>query len=68
MRYLGKVLKAVDEHPKATENMSIHLMQMQGEYKHVKTLLEREIYVRSVKHVINRMIKEERGESDLHLA
>ena len=48
--------------------MSIHLMQMQGEYKHVKTLLEREIFIRSAKHVINRLIKEERGESDLHLA
>ena len=48
--------------------MSIHLLQMKGEYKHVKTLLEREIFLRCAKHVINRIIKEERGETDLHLA
>lgn len=68
MRYLGKVLAGLDDHPKAQENMSIHLMQMQGDYKHLKTLLEREVFLRSTKHVINRIIKEERGETDLHLA
>ena len=41
---------------------------MLGDYKHVKVLLEREIYLRSAKHVINKIIKEERGETDLHLA
>ena len=44
------------------------MLQMQGEYRHLKTLLEREIFLRSAKHVINRIIKEERGESDLHLS
>ena len=68
MRYLGKVLAEIDEHPKGADNMSIHLLQMLGDYKHVKILLEREIFVRSAKHVVNRVIKEERGESDLHLA
>mmetsp|Transcript_1191 Transcript_1191/g.1575 ORF Transcript_1191/g.1575 Transcript_1191/m.1575 type:complete len:114 (-) Transcript_1191:2004-2345(-) len=68
MRYLGKVLAAVDAHPEAQENMNIHLLQMMGDYKHVKTLLEREIFLRSAKHVIGRILKEERGESDLHLA
>ena len=48
--------------------MTIHQMQMQGDYKHLKTLLEREIFLRSAKHVINRIIKEERGDTDLHLA
>ena len=41
---------------------------MQGDYKHIKTMLEREIYLRSAKHVINRIIKEEKGDTDLHLA
>ena len=68
MRYLGKVYSVLDEHPRREENMSIHMLQMQGEYRHLKTLLEREIFLRSAKHVINRIIKEERGESDLHLS
>jgi hypothetical protein len=41
---------------------------MMGEYKHIKVLLEREIFLRCAKHVINRIIKEEKGESDLHLS
>jgi len=68
MRYLGKVLSELGQHPKPQENMSIHLLQMQGEYKHVRTLLERDIFLRCVKHVVNRIIREEKGESDLHLA
>lgn len=68
MRYLGKVLAAIGDHPKQQENMNIHLLQMMGDYKHLQTLLEREIYLRSTKHVISRILKEERGESDLHLA
>lgn len=48
--------------------MNIHLLQMMGDYKHLQTLLERDIYLRSTKHVISRILKEERGESDLHLA
>ena len=41
---------------------------MMGDYSHIKLLLEREIYLRCVKHVVNRIIKEERGDSDLHLS
>ena len=48
--------------------MNVHLLQMQGEYRHIRTLLEREVFLRCAKHVINRIIKEERGDSDLHLA
>jgi len=68
MRYLGAVLAAMDKHPEATESKSIHILLMMGDYKHVKTLLEREIFLRSAKHVINRILKEGKGESDLHLA
>ena len=41
---------------------------MMGDYKHIKILLEKEVVVRSAKHVFNRILKEERGESDLFLA
>ena len=68
MRYLGAVLAAMDKHPETTESKSIHILLMMGDYKHVKTLLEREIFLRSAKHVINRILKEGKGESDLHLA
>lgn len=41
---------------------------MNGDFKHIKTILEREVLMRSAKHVFNRIIKEESGESELHLA
>jgi hypothetical protein len=34
----------------------------------LKTLLEKEVLLRSAKHVFNRILKEEKGESDLYLA
>lgn len=69
MRYLGKVLAAIDEHPKLADGeKTFQQLQMQGSFKHVKALLERDIFVRSAKHVVNRIIKEEKGESDLHLS
>ena len=68
MRYLGKILQQMDQYPVPPENTNIHFLQMQGDYKHIKTMLEREIYLRSAKHVINRIIKEEKGDTDLHLA
>lgn len=68
MRYLGKVFKGLEDFPKQSENMNIHLIQMMGEYKHIRVLLERDVYLRSAKHVVNKIIKEERGDSDLHLS
>lgn len=41
---------------------------MMGSFKHIKVMLEREIFLRSAKHVVNRVIKEEKGETDLHLS
>ena len=46
----------------------MQVLQMQGEYKHLKVSLEREVVMRSAKHVINRLLKEDKGESDLFLA
>jgi hypothetical protein len=39
-----------------------------GKFKHIKAMLEKEIYFRSVKHVFNRILREESGETDLLFA
>ena len=39
---------------------------MDGDFKHLKTILEREIIMRSAKHVFNRILREESGDSELH--
>lgn len=68
MRYLGQVYSKLGSFPKVQENMNIHLLQMMGDYKHIKTLLEREIFLRSAKHVISKILAEDCGDSDIHLA
>ena len=83
MRYLGKVMEMLDQvlmydkqtnrtvmksEVKENEQASIGQLQMMGEFKHIKALLEKEVVVRCAKHVFNRILKEERGESDLFLA
>jgi hypothetical protein len=39
-----------------------------GKFNHIKAMLEKEIYFRSVKHVFNRILREESGETDLLFA
>lgn len=83
MRYLGQVLKDLDEvlyidkqtnktvtktSIESEEQPSFQAVSMMGDFKHLKTLLEKEIVLRSAKHVFNRILKEEKGESDLFLA
>ena len=34
----------------------------------MKALIEREVFLRSAKHVLNNVIKEQAGETDLHMA
>ena len=68
MRYLGKVYAAMDSLPEASDKMNVHQLQMMGDYKHVKNLIEREIFLRCAKHVVNKIIQKERGETDLNLA
>lgn len=83
MRYLGKVLQSLDEilyFEKSTnttvtrkstekdETPNMLALQTSGDFKHLRTLLEKEIVLRSAKHVFNRILKEEKGESDLYLA
>ena len=69
MRYLGKVIEKLPEVKENTEKYKgIAHLDMNGDFKHVKTVLEREIVLRCAKHVFNRIIKDESGESELHLA
>jgi len=39
---------------------------MNGTFAHIKMILEREIVLRCAKHVLNRVLKEDSGESELH--
>jgi hypothetical protein len=62
MRYLGEIHNRLCQ-PQSNEND----LKMRGEPQHLKSLIEREILLRSAKHVFNRIIKEESGTSSLHL-
>ena len=63
MRYLGKalaLLQAKDQKPATV----LH----QGKFKHIRSLFEREIFLRSIKHVFNRILRDESGGTDLLLS
>ena len=62
MRYLGQVYARLSQTP--TNDSDV---KMRGEPKHLKAIVEREILLRSAKHVFNRILKDEIGESNLHL-
>jgi len=40
----------------------------QGSFKHLKHMFERDIFLRSLKHVFNRIIRDECGGTDLLLS
>ena len=69
MRYLGKVIEKL---PDVKENVdkfkALKDLKMNGDFNHIKTILEREVLMRSAKHVFNRILKEDIGEGELHLA
>ena len=69
MRYLGKVIEKL---PEVEEDLMRYKgtqgIKMKGDFKHVKTILEREVLMRSAKHVFNRILREESGDSELHQA
>jgi hypothetical protein len=62
MRYLGQVHARLSQTP--TNDSDV---KMRGEPKHLKAIVEREILLRSAKHVFNRLLKDESGVSNLHL-
>ena len=41
---------------------------MKGEFKHIKSMLEREVVLRSAKHVFNQILREESGDTQLYTA
>lgn len=73
MRYLGKVLKTVQAQKKTLnlkegEQISEEeKLYFTGEFTHLKQILEKEIVLRSAKHVINGMLKEH-CDTDLYLS
>ena len=67
MRYLGQVIKALSTVKEDTQKYKAsNEVKMDGEFRHLKTNLEREIFMRSAKHVFNKILREESGESELH--
>ena len=67
MRYLGQVIEALPKVKEDTQKYKVlSELKMDGDFKHLKTILEREIIMRSAKHVFNRILREESGDSELH--
>lgn len=67
MRYLGLALRRAGksvETSKESKPTYANIAQA-GKFKHICAMLEREIFLRSVKHVFNRVLREESGETDL---
>jgi hypothetical protein len=65
MRYLGQLITLLNAQPAVDKKDESAKLNTQGKFKHVKTLLEREVFVRCAKHVFMRILREESGESDL---
>ena len=69
MRYLGKVIERLPQVEESSEKYKgIVEVKQNGDFKHIKTILEREVLMRSAKHVFNRILREESGDCELHLA
>jgi hypothetical protein len=63
MRYLGELYKRLESEPSDEQEK-----KLRGDNRHLKTIVEREIVLRSAKHVFNEILKEQSGESCIHLA
>lgn len=71
MRYLGLVYKELKTVPKKKEGEAqaeteLQELQNNGDYKHLQTILEKEMFLRSAKHVLS-MIMREQLTSDLYV-
>jgi Translation initiation factor eIF3 subunit 135 len=62
MRYLGAAITQLE----ATKEAKLHLHT--GPFKHIKSMFERDIFLRSLKHVFNRVLRDECGGTDLLLS
>ena len=61
MRYLGHIHKRLSEKWEAsveTEKKEEFEFLTRGNFKHLRQIIEREIFIRSAKHVINRILKD----------
>ena len=73
MRYLGYIHKRLSEKQDSTSENEKQPdggleYLTRGNFKHLRHIVEREVVVRSAKHVINRILKEESTNSNLHIA
>ena len=73
MRYLGYIHKKLSEKqdiPTEKEQQVDAGLEFlsKGNFKHLRHIVEREVVVRSAKHVLNRILKEESTQSSLHIA
>ena len=73
MRYIGRVLKEVNAQRKTLPTKEGEQISEEeklyytGEFTHLKQILEKEIVLRSAKHVINGLLKEH-CDTDLYLS
>lgn len=66
MRYLGKIL----EHLKPVSKEAFDELQphLKGDFKHLRSIVEREIIVRCAKHVFKSYMREQLSFSSLHIS
>ena len=71
MRYLGLVLSELKAQKHAShkkDEKDQESLQMRGDFSHLITILEKEIFLRSSKHLFNKMLRDECDQSDLYLS
>lgn len=71
MRYLGqlhKLLQSPEGEAKSEGDAQQNEKRTRGENRLLLTLVEREIVLRSTKHVLNGILKDQTGDSTLHMA
>lgn len=68
MRYLGLIYQRllIKDSAEKSEDKAEYLVK--GNFKHLRNITEREIVLRSAKHVFNRHLKESSTESSLHMS
>jgi hypothetical protein len=68
MRYLGAVIQKLADSTKREGNSNLQAIYLSAKFDHLHDLLEREVFLRSLKHVFNHTLKDRCGDSDLYLA
>lgn len=70
MRYLGYIFQRVSAKDKSSAEKQPEGQDflIKGNFKHLRHIVEREVVVRSAKHVFNRLLKEQSTQSTSHLS